>query len=119
MNTHLRNRFQTSTATAANTPGLHNNQISAQSVRNRLLENGLQARRAYTGCVLKQRHRQNRLNWARVHICWIRRRCNTVLCSDESRFSLQCGVDRLCVNRRRNEVYADCCVLELDRSSVQ
>ena len=24
MNTHLRNRFQTATATAANTPGLHN-----------------------------------------------------------------------------------------------
>ena len=27
MNTHLHNRFQTATATAANTPGLHNNRI--------------------------------------------------------------------------------------------
>ena len=41
MNTHLRNRFQTATATAANKPGLYNNQISAQTVRNLLRENGL------------------------------------------------------------------------------
>ena len=25
------------------------------------------------------RHRQNRLNWSRVHTCWIRRRWNTVI----------------------------------------
>ena len=89
MNTHMRNRFQTATATAANTPGLHNNRISAQTVRNRLRENDLHARRLYTGCVLTQRHRQNRLNWSRVHTRWIRRRWNTVLFSDESRCSLQ------------------------------
>ena len=49
-NTHLCNRFQTATATAANAPGLHNNLISAQTVRNRLRENGLYARRPYVGC---------------------------------------------------------------------
>ena len=52
MNMHLRNRFQTATATAANTPGLHNNRISTQTVRNRLRENGLHAQRPYVGCVL-------------------------------------------------------------------
>ena len=114
MNTHLRNRFQTATATAANTPGLHNNRISAQTVRNRLRENGLHARRPYVGCVLTQRQRQNRLNWAR----WIRRRWNTVLFSDESRFSLQRGDGRVRVYRRRNERYAGCCVLERDRFGV-
>ena len=62
MNTHLRNRFQTATATAADTPGLRNNRISAQTVRNRLRENSLHARRTYVACVLTQRHRQNRLN---------------------------------------------------------
>ena len=102
MNTHLRNRFQTATATAANTPGLHN-----------IRENSLHARRPDVGCVLTQRHRQNRINWARVHTRWIRRRWNTVLFSDESRFSLQRG-DRVRVYRRRNERYADCCVLERD-----
>ena len=35
--------------------------------------------------------------------------------SDESRFSLQRGDDRVRVYRRRNERYADCCVLERDR----
>ena len=111
MNTHLRNRFQTAIATAANTPGLHNNRISEQTIRNREKH----GRRPYIGCVLTQRHHQNRLNWARVHIRWIRRRWNTVLFSDESRFVLQRGDDRVRVYHRRNERYADCCVLERDR----
>ena len=34
---------------------------------------------------------------------------------DESRFSLQRGDGRLHIYRRRNERYADCCVLERDR----
>ena len=67
MNIHLRNRFQTVT-------GLHNNRIRAQTVRNHLRENGLYARRPYIACVLTQRHRQNRLNWPRVHTRWIQRR---------------------------------------------
>ena len=104
MNTHLINRFLTATATAANTPGLLNNRISAQTVRNHLRENGLRERRLYVGCVLTQRHRQNRFNWVRVHTLWIRRRWNTVLFSDESRFSLQRGDGRVRVYRRRNEL---------------
>ena len=106
-NTHLRSRFQTANATAANTSGLHNNRICAQTVRNRLWENGLHARCPYVGCVLTQRHRQNRFNWSRVHTRWIRRRWNIVLFSDESRFSLQRGDGRVRVYRRRNERYAD------------
>ena len=35
-NTHLRNRFQTTTAIDANTRDKHNNRISTQTVRNRL-----------------------------------------------------------------------------------
>ena len=77
MNTHLRNGFQTATTTAANIPEFHNNRINAKTVRNRLRENGLHARRPHVGCVLTRRHRQNRLNWARVQIRWIRRRWNT------------------------------------------
>ena len=112
---HLRNRFQNAIVTAANTPGLHNNRISAHTLRNRLRENGLHARCPYVGCVLMQRHRQNRLNWAYVHTRWIRRCWNTVIFSDESRFSLHCDDGRVCMYRRRNECYADCCVLERDR----
>ena len=112
MNTHLRNRFQTATATAANTPGLHNNRISAQTVCNRWRENGIHARRPYVGCVLTQRHRQNRLKWTRVHTRWIGRRWNTVVFfPDESNFSLQRGDGRVCVYHRRNDRYAGFCVL--------
>ena len=71
-NTHLRNCFQTATATAANTHGTHNNRISAQTVRNRLRLGGLNARRPYVGCVLARSHRVNRVKWARTHQRWIR-----------------------------------------------
>ena len=93
MNTHLRSRFQTATATAANTPGLRNNRLSAQTIRNRLRENGLHARRPYVGCVLTQRHRQNRLKWARVHTILVGYGDAGIrfflFFSDVSRFSLQ------------------------------
>ena len=115
MNTHLRNRFQTATGTAANTPGTHNNRISAQTVRNRLRQGGLLGRRPYVGCVLTRRHRVNRVNWARTHHRWIRQQWNSVLFSDESRFSIHRSDGRVRVYRRRNERYADCCVLERDR----
>ena len=49
-----------------------------------------------------------------VHTRWIRRRWNTVLFPDESRFSLQRGDGRVRVYRRRNERYADWYVLERD-----
>ena len=51
-NIHQHNRFQTVTAVAAYTRGTPNNHISAQTVRNRLREGGLSARRPYVGCVL-------------------------------------------------------------------
>ena len=44
-NTHLHNRFQTATATAAKTHGPPNNRISTQTVRNRLRKDGLSAHR--------------------------------------------------------------------------
>ena len=56
MNTHLCNLFQTATATAANTPGLYNNQISAQTEERFTCTASLRRIR------LPQRHRQNRLN---------------------------------------------------------
>ena len=66
LNSYLRNRFQTVTATASDTPGTHNNRISAQTVRNRWLEGGLSASRPYVGCVLARRHRVNRVNQTRT-----------------------------------------------------
>ena len=64
-NTHPRNRFQTATTTAANTPNTHNKCISAQTVRTRL--GGVSACRPYVGCVLARRHRVNRVHIRHVH----------------------------------------------------
>ena len=114
INTHLCNRFQKSTATAANTPELHNKQISPQTVRNHLQENGLHVLRPYIRCILTQSHRQNRLNWACAHSL------DTAML--EYRYFFRINQDFLynvlmvrCVcTRRRNERGPDCCVLERD-----
>ena len=58
---HLRNRFRTATQTANETPGRNRQRISDQTVRRRLRENGLNARRPYKGPVLTQRHKRQRL----------------------------------------------------------
>ena len=39
-------------------------------MRNRLHEGGLRSRRACIRIPLTQRHRQDRLNWARAHVNW-------------------------------------------------
>ena len=111
LNQHLRNRF----LTASVTPGTHNPRISAQTVRNRLAENNLRARRPYVGIVLTDRHRRDRLHWADRHINRTRQDWRTILFSDESRFALSNSDGRIRVYRRRNERYADCCVLQRDR----
>ena len=103
LNQHLRNRFLTVTATASVTPSTHNSRISAQTVRNRLAENNLRARRPYVGTILTDRHCRDRLQWADRHINWKRQDWRTVLFSDESRFALSNSDGRIRVYRRRGE----------------
>ncbi len=76
---------------------------------------GLNSRRPFKGIVLTQRHRAQRLRWARTMNRGVLRRWTKVLCSDESRFSLQGPDGRIHVWRRRNERLANCCVEENDR----
>ena len=63
---HLRDRFTTATSTAAAIPGQR--RISDQTVRNRLREAGIRARRPVKAVVLTRRHHQVRLQWARTHM---------------------------------------------------
>jgi hypothetical protein len=51
---HLRNRMITAKDTARGTPGLANIRISGQTVRRRLRESGLRARRPMVGPINKQ-----------------------------------------------------------------
>ena len=78
-------------------------------------ENNLHACRPYVGTVLTHRHRRDRLQWADRPINWTRQDWRTILFSDESRFALSNSDGWIRVYRRRNERYADCCVLQWDR----
>lgn len=82
------------------------NQISAQTVRNRLHESGLRSRAPNVVPVLTLRHRQARLQFAREHVDWTDRQWSNVLFSDESRFCLQSDDHRIRAWRRRGERYS-------------
>lgn len=109
--THLRQRDLPATVTARRYG------VSAQTVRSRLRRNAqpIRARRPYTGQIMTRRHRGARLLWARRHLNWRRAEWNRVLFTDESRFTLSHADGRVRVYRRKNERFADCCVVERDR----
>ena len=105
---NMRNQTVTARETASNVPSLR--RISAQTVRNRLRENGLRARRPYFGTVLRRRHRLAKVRWGNRVRGWDLR----VWFSDESRFMLQKRDGRARVYRRRKERFARNYVLEVD-----
>lgn len=108
---HLRNRFQTAIETATNFPG--RNGISRHTVRRRLRENGITARRPAQRPLLLPRHRIARLQWSRTHLQWTRQQWSTVLFTDESRFLLGTGDGRIRCYRRVNERFSQQCILEI------
>lgn len=63
------------------------------------------------------RRRQGRLDWLRRHDprIWRRRQWHQVLFTDELKFNLYRADGRPRVYRRKNERFADCCVIERDR----
>jgi len=88
--THLRRQLQ-------NQIGV---QISVRTVRNRIHEIGLSARRPFRGVPLRQRHIAQRLEWARERRNW-GVEWNSVLFTDESRFGLHSDSRRIRVWRSR------------------
>jgi hypothetical protein len=115
---HVRNRFAIAVDTARRTPGIRNNRISDQTVRNRLRQSGLRSRRPLKGMELKRQHRIARLQWARAHLRWRRNTWQNILFSDESKFNLKFSDGRVCIYRRRREHFADGCVKETDLEAV-
>uniref|UniRef100_A0A8C7R2V7 Transposase Tc1-like domain-containing protein n=1 Tax=Oncorhynchus mykiss TaxID=8022 RepID=A0A8C7R2V7_ONCMY len=89
--------------------------VSAQTVRNRLREGGMRARRPQVGVVLTAQHRAGRLAFAREHQDWQIRHWRPVLFTDESRFTLSTCDRRDKVWRRRGERSAACNILQHDR----
>ena len=109
---HLRDRELTASTTSSRTVGAHGRHISDQTVRNRLREGGLRARRPYVWLVLTRRHRRLRLVWARRHLRFTRADWANMLFTDESRFNFRRSNERLRVYHRRGERYAAPCVRE-------
>ena len=116
---HPRNHHLTATETAVNTVGSHNRCIHPKTVRNRLREFGLRARRPNVGFPLNRARRARRMAWVTAQAPtrfpmrqWRRRR---VFFTDESRFTLFRADGRRCLYRCRGERFADACVFESDR----
>lgn len=109
---HLRDRFRRASRTARETPGRNNPRISSPTVRRRLREVNLQARRPFRANILTMVRRRTRLQWARQHLRWTQQRWAGTLFSDESRFCLDHADGRERVWRRPGERYAECCIRE-------
>ncbi|GFT53039.1 transposable element Tcb2 transposase [Trichonephila clavipes] len=75
--------------------------VSSQTVRNRLHEGGLYARRPMVCIPLTPRHRAARRRWVAEHRDWEQHDWSQVLFTDESRFSLECDTRRVLVWRDR------------------
>ncbi|GFW37359.1 uncharacterized protein TNCV_859661 [Trichonephila clavipes] len=71
--------------------------VFSQTVRNRLHEGGLYARRPMVCIPLTPRHRAIRRRWAAEHRDWEQHDWSQVLFTDESRFSLECDTRRVLV----------------------
>ena len=89
--------------------------FSVSTFLNRLRSAGLKAHRLYVGVPLTVCYRRPRLNWARGHYCWSRRRWNCVLFTDESCFNVQFAGGRLWVWRRTGESMDENNIVESDR----
>ncbi len=109
---HIQDPLRPATRTAAATIGLHNQRISAQTVRNRLREAHLHARRPHRGLDLTAVRHRNLLEWANAHIRWRLALWRGVLFTDESWFSLYRADGRQHVWRRVGERFADIKVVD-------
>ena len=112
---HLRDRFRTASRTACETPGRRNRRISSPTVRRRLRQFQLHARRPVRGPDLTPERRRVHLEWCHRHELWTQINWNCVLFTDESRFCMDLADGRERVWRRRGERYADCCIRQFNR----
>ena len=76
--------------------------ISATTVRRRLHNQGLYARRPFVCVPLNRRHRSARLRWAREHVTWTRQQWASVLFTDESRLTLESDSGRVLIWREQD-----------------
>uniref|UniRef100_A0A667XNA2 Transposase Tc1-like domain-containing protein n=1 Tax=Myripristis murdjan TaxID=586833 RepID=A0A667XNA2_9TELE len=79
VNSALRNRMMNATQLKARLREVRGTQVSCQTIRNRLHQHGLRARRPARVPDHTTRHRCHRLAWAREHLRWTRDQWASVL----------------------------------------
>ena len=85
--------------------------IGSDTVRRRLATHGIFRRIAKRKPLLTRRHKADRLRWARDHAHWTEDDWNSVLWTDESKFTIfGNGKRRVMISRRKGEAYRDDCL---------
>ena len=85
-------------------------ELSAPTVRRRLLENGLRGCKARKKPLLTEKQRKRRLDWARSHVKWPIEKWRKVLFSDESTFTVNNHAGNNFVRRKPEEEYWPYCI---------
>ena len=84
--------------------------VSARTIRRRLQQTVVSARRPLLRLLLSQNHRRLRGQWCDKLRTWTTE-CNDIVFTDESRFCLQHHDGRIRVWRHRGEKLVNCCLM--------
>ncbi|GFS51406.1 transposable element Tcb1 transposase [Trichonephila clavipes] len=103
-------RLVTSRTVAQHIESVTHHSVSARTIRRRLQQSGLSARRPLLGLPLKQNHRRLRRQWYDERRMWAAE-WNEVVFTDESRICLQHHDGRIRVWRHRGERMLNSCVM--------
>ena len=109
--TSLRNRRLTAPELKCSWKQEANANMSVQTVRRRLHEKGLRGCVAAKKPKLTDKHKKQRLAWAKEHKTWSTEDWGRILWSDESSFELWRTRGRVWVRRRPKERFLDECVV--------
>lgn len=85
--------------------------VSTRTVRRRLLDNGLAARRPRHKPLLTKKMMTARLKWAKEHAKWTPAQWKKVIFSDESKFNVHGSDGKVYVRRRFGEEYRPECLV--------
>jgi transposase len=91
---------------------VHAVQVSSETIRRRLHEEGIRARRPKKCLLLTVVHKRQRLNFAVNHANWGPQQWSNCLFTDESRFCLHGNDGRTRVWRRRGERFNEDCMVQ-------
>ncbi|GFV50693.1 transposable element Tcb1 transposase [Trichonephila clavipes] len=107
----------TSPTAAQHIESVTHHSVSARTIRRRLQQSGLPARRPLLGLPLTQNHRRLRRQWCDERRMWVAE-WNEVVFIDESRICLQHHNGRIRVWRHRGERMLNSCVMHRHTGSA-